>query len=236
MQIDINADLGEGAPHDAAILPHITSASIACGRHAGDADTMRRTIEAAAAAGVAVGAHPGFADRAHFGRRELPITPDEAYTMVTMQVCEFRDAAAALRVPMVHVKPHGALYTMAARGRDLANAIARAVRDTDPELALMGLAGSALVAAGIAHGLRTLAEAFPDRGYAPDGTLLPRSSAGAIVSDPATAATRAVEMAQRGGIDTLCIHGDAHGAPEIARAVRDALEAAGFAVTAGAAR
>ena len=230
--IDLNADLGEGAPNDLEILRHITSANIACGYHAGDAATMRRTIEAARDAGVAVGAHPGFEDRAHFGRREIAVTPDEVYTLVAQQVRELDAAARGIGIRPAHVKPHGALYNMAAREHALADAIARAVRDIDSDLALYGLAGSALVASGSAHGLPTLAEGFPDRGYAPDGKLLPRGAVGAIVSDPDTAAANAVELARRGDIETLCIHGDAPGAAVIAAAVRHALEAAGFRIAA----
>lgn len=230
--IDINADLGEGAPNDRAILRHVTSANISCGYHAGDAATMREAIDAARVAGVAVGAHPGFDDREHFGRREIALATDEVYALITQQVREFITAAHTMGVRVAHVKPHGALYNMAARDRALADAIARAVRDIDASLMLVGLARSELVAAGRAHRLHTLAEGFPDRGQAPDGMLLPRGSEGALVSDPDVAAARAVEMARRGDIDTLCIHGDAPHAPDIARGVREALERAGFTVIA----
>lgn len=230
--IDLNADLGEGAPEDREILRSITSANVSCGHHAGDAGTTRLTIEAARDAGVAVGAHPGFADRAHFGRRELAFTPEAAYDLVAAQLHEFMIMADAVGVRTAHVKPHGALYNMASRDRALADAVARAVLDTDPQLMLTALAGSQLVAAGVANGLLTVAEGFPDRGYAPDGSLLPRGAPGAVVTDPAIAAARAVELAERGTVGTLCIHGDAPGAAAIARAVCTSLERAGFSVAA----
>lgn len=236
MNVDLNADLGEGAASDNDILAHITSANIACGFHAGDATLMRRTVAAALEHGVAVGAHPGLPDRAGFGRNPIPITPEEVHDIILYQVGALMAVAGAQGARVAHVKPHGALYNMAAADPQLADAVARAVRDVDGSLTLFGLAGSALIAAGEAHGLRTLAEGFPDRGYAADGSLLPRTHSRAMVHDPAEVAMHAVALVRAGGIETLCIHGDAPRAAEVARAVRAALEADGISVSQGGGR
>lgn len=249
IRVDLNSDVGEsfgpwalGA--DAAVLRHVTSASVACGLHAGDPGVMRATVATALAAGVSIGAHPGLPDLAGFGRRAMSITPQEAYDLTVYQLGALMGVASAQGARVRHVKPHGALYNMAAADRALAEAIARAVSDVEPSLVLFGLAGSALIVAGEAVGLATLAEAFPDRGYAADGSLLPRSHPAAIVHDPDTAAKRAVQMVTEGRIgsadgalvpiaaETLCIHGDAPGAASIAAAVRSALEHAGVDVSA----
>ena len=233
--IDLNSDIGEsfGAwtlGRDAEVLPFITSANIACGFHAGDPSVMRQTVAAATGHRVAIGAHPGLPDLAGFGRREMQVSAGEVYDMVVYQVGALMAVAAAQGARVAHVKPHGALYNMAAAREPLAVAIARAVHDVDPALALFALAGSALVAAGEDRGLRTLAEGFPDRGYASDGSLLPRAHPGALVHDPASAAANALRLVEQGGIDTLCIHGDGPRAPEIAKAIREALDAAGVRV------
>lgn len=239
MHIDLNADVGEAfgpwtlAPDD-ALLAQVSSANVACGFHAGDPATMRRTVVLAARHGVAIGAHPGLPDLAGFGRRAMAITPEEAYDIVVYQVGALIGVARAQGATVSHVKPHGALYNMAAGDAALADAIARAVRDLDPSLVLFGLAGSASIAAGERHGLRTLAEGFPERGYAADGTLLPRSHPDAIVHDPAVVADRAVSMAREGRFATLCIHGDHPSAVAVASAVRGALERAFIRVAAPA--
>ena len=235
MRVDVNADLGEGAPFDDALLALVSSANVACGVHAGDPALMRRTAEAAARAGVAVGAHPGMAD----GRRERPLTPEEAYALTREQTRALRDVAA-----LRHVKPHGALYNMAARDAALADAIARAVRDVDPALALFALAGSELAAAGRRAGLAVAEEGFVDRGYLRDGRLVPRGQRGDLLHDPALAARRALRMVAEGRVeavdgplvplkvDTLCVHGDTAEALEMARALRAALAAGGVEVKA----
>jgi 5-oxoprolinase (ATP-hydrolysing) subunit A len=235
--IDLNSDLGESfgvwtMGRDTDVLPYITSASVACGFHAGDPAVMRRTVAAAVSHRVAIGAHPGLPDVAGFGRREMRISAQEAYDLTVYQVGALMAVAASQGARVAHVKPHGALYNMAAADERLADAIARAVHDVDASLALFGLAGSALIAAGENRGLLTLSEGFPDRGYADDGSLLPRAHPGALVNDPAEAAERAVRMAEKGGIDTLCIHGDGPRAPEIAKAIREALDTAGVSVAA----
>jgi len=249
MRVDVNCDSGEsfGAwrlGQDEALLAHMTSASVACGFHAGDPSVMRRTVRLARHHGVAVGAHPGLPDLVGFGRRAMEITPEEAYDLVVYQVGALAAVAHTEAVPLRHVKPHGALYNMAARQPALADAIARAVRDVDARLTLFGLAGSCLTAAGRAHGLHTVDEVFPERGYAADGALLPRSHPEATIHDPTVAADRAVRMVRDGCVrsadgtevalvaGTLCIHGDAPNAVAIAQAIRAALDANGITVAA----
>jgi UPF0271 protein len=245
MRVDLNADLGEcqgGCGPDAAMMPAITSANIACGFHAGDAATMRATVALARDHKVAIGAHPSLADREGFGRRELPVTEREVENLVAYQVGALAGIAAAEGARVGHVKPHGALYNMAARDRALADAIARAVLAIDPSLVLFGLSGSHLVAAGRDAGLRTASEAFADRAYQNDGTLAPRATAGAVIGDPHVVATRAVSMVRTRAVraidgttipldvDTICLHGDTPGAAMLALAVRRALEQAAIDV------
>ena len=236
MQIDLNCDLGEsfGAyalGNDAAIMPFITSANIACGFHAGDPSVMQETVRLAKRHGVAIGAHPGWPDLQGFGRREMNISPAEAEALVLYQIGALAAFVRAEGAELVHVKPHGALYNQAARDPALAEAVARAVKRFSVDLLLVGLAGSGLVEAGRASGLRVAGEAFPDRGYNPDGTLMSRHLPGAVLETPAEIAANAVRLAregiQFGGRviipDTLCLHGDHPGAPENARQVREAL-------------
>ena len=247
--IDLNCDMGEsfgayriGADDD--VLPHITSANIACGLHGGDPGVMRRTVVAARAHGVAVGAHPGLPDLAGFGRRAMDVTAEEVYDLVVYQIGALLGVAAAAGAALHHVKAHGALYNMAAAQPALAEAIARAVRDVDRGLILFGLAGSHLVDAGAAAGLTTASEVFADRNYLRDGSLVPRRRADALITDADEAVGRAVRMVREGrvravdgadvplGADTICIHGDGPHAAEFARRLRAALEAAGVAVRA----
>jgi len=234
-RIDLNCDLGEGAGHDEEILPLVTSASIACGAHAGDADTMRATAALARACGVAVGAHPGYADRANFGRIELALPPREIGELVRTQIAALQAAAPG---PLRHVKPHGALYNLAARDRAVADAIAAAVRAADASLVLFGLAGGELVRAGRAHGLRVAAEVFADRTYRPDGSLTPRAQPGATIEDEAAAVAQVLRMVREGVVratdgsdvpvaaDTVCLHGDGPHAVAFARCLRRELAAA----------
>ena len=247
-RIDLNADVGEGAGQDAAIMPFITSANIACGAHAGDAHTMRETLQLAALHHVAVGAHPGYPDPEHFGRRRLGMTPGEIHETVSAQIGLLRAAADELGLRLAHVKPHGALYNDAAVDAHIARAVARAVHDADAHLLLFGPARSALLAEAERVGIATVAEAFADRGYDAHGSLVPRERPGAIVSDPDEAAARAVRLVTEGlirtseGVDiavvagTLCVHGDGACAAGIARSVREALEATGVRVAAPASR
>jgi len=244
ISIDLNCDMGEsfgpwrmGA--DAAVMPHITSANVACGAHAGDPVVMRNTVRLARAAGVAIGAHPGFADLQGFGRREITVDPVELEAFLIAQIGALAAIASAEGATLQHVKPHGALYNMAARDRRLADAIARAVAVFDPSPILFGLPNSALIDAGRAAGLRVAAEGFADRAYEPDGSLTPRSRAGAVIDDPDAVVARAVRMVREGvvltpagdqvalRVDTICVHGDTPGAPELARRIREALRANG---------
>ena len=247
--VDLNCDMGEsfgawrlGA--DAAVMPSITSANIACGFHAGDPGVMRDTVRLAVEAGVAVGAHPGFPDLAGFGRREMQVSAREIEDMLLYQIGALAGFAHAAGVGLQHVKPHGALYNMAVRDRRLSDAIARAVAAFDSSLVLFGLAGSVMLDAGREAGLRVAAEGFADRSYEPDGSLTPRSRAGAVLDDPAAVASRAVRMIRDGivvasdgrdvpiRVDTICVHGDTPGADVSARELRRSLTDAGIAVRA----
>ena len=245
LTLDLNSDLGEsfGAwqmGDDAALMDLITSANLACGLHAGDPLGMARTLRLAKRAGVAVGAHPGYADLQGFGRRELHLSPEEVEALVLYQVGALAGLARAEALTLGHVKPHGALYNQAARDPALAAAIARAVAAFDRTLILVGLAGSALLSAGAAAGLRVAAEGFPDRAYNPDGTLRARGLTGAVLAAPAEVAAQAVQLAVEGirigdrrlRVDTLCLHGDHPAAVANARAVRAALTKHGIKVRA----
>jgi len=239
-ELDFNCDLGEGCGDDAAIIPLISSASIACGGHAGDADTMRATVALCLQHGVAIGAHPSLPDREHFGRRDLPVTPTETRAFVSRQIEALATIASDQGTRLRHVKPHGALYNMSVRRDDIADAIAQATASFDTALVLVGLPGSALLSAGSRAGLRTAAEAFADRSYESDGSLTPRQVAGAVLSTPAQVAERVVRMVRDGEVaardgsvlslraDTICVHGDTPAAARLAAAVRTALEAAGI--------
>jgi UPF0271 protein len=248
MRIDINCDMGESygrwaLGEDAAVLPHVSSANIACGAHAGDPAVMRRTLQLATQHGVACGAHPGFADLAGFGRREIPTTEAEVRDVVLWQLGALEAIARSEGVRLRHVKAHGALYNMAARDLRLADAIAQAVAEFDRRLIFFGLAGSGMLDVARRHGLTVAAEGFADRSYEPDGSLTPRSVQGSVIHNVDEVVARALTMAREsriatraGGdiplhIDTLCVHGDTPGAASLARALREALEAAGVQVT-----
>ncbi len=242
--IDLNCDLGEGAGADGELLPLVSSANIACGAHAGDDATMRATVAGALRHGVAVGAHPGFEDREHFGRRERPVAPDEVARLVASQVRRLRAIAAPLGAELRHVKLHGALYNQASRDRGLAEAVVAAVAAEVPRLRLYALAGSALEAAARERGLPVAAEAFADRTYQRDGSLTPRSRADALVADEDAAVAQVLRLVREGRVratdgadvavraDTVCLHGDGTHAVAFARRLRAALAAAGIAVRA----
>lgn len=231
MTIDLNADMGEGAGADEALLGVVTSANVACGAHAGDPSLMRRTVRAARAAGVAVGAHPGFPDREHFGRRALSMTPQAIEDSVLYQIAALAGIAAAEGAALTHVKPHGALYNMAAKDQAMADAIAGAIAVFDPSLVMVGLPASALERAAEKAGLAFAAEGFADRAYEADGSLVARTKPGALITDPAAAAAGALRLARAGHVRTICIHSDTPGAEAIAAAVRRALDEAGAVVT-----
>lgn len=236
-RVDLNADLGEGAGHDEELLALVSSASIATGFHAGDAETMRDAISAARDQGVAVGAHPSLFDRENFGRKELPVTPSDIFDAVTYQLGIFQAIAEAASIRPHHVKPHGALYNMAAKDSALADAVARAIQAVDRSLILFAPGESALARAGQHRGLTIAREVFADRNYLPDGSLVPRSHPDAMLHDPDEAAARFVRMLNEnvvraiGGVDipivaeTVCVHGDNPEAVAFVRTLCERLEA-----------
>ena len=249
MRIDLNADVGESfgvysSGHDAGLMRSITSANVAAGFHAGDPSVLRETVRLAKANGVAVGAHPGFPDLVGFGRRELRVTPQEAEDLVLYQVAAVAGVAAAEGLRLQHVKPHGALYTMAARDARLAEAVARAVASVDRALVLFAPPESELLKAGRGAGLRVACEAFADRAYEPDGALASRRKPGAVLQDGPVVVARAVRMiaehvvvAVGGAVvpirpDTLCVHSDTPGSDALAASLRAGLAAGGIAVKA----
>ena len=234
--VDLNADLGEGAGHDDELLALVTSANIACGFHAGDAETMRRSIETARDRKVAVGAHPSLFDRENFGRKELSVRSDEIFDAVVYQLGIFQAIADAAGVCPNHVKPHGALYNMAVRDRELADAIGRAIAKIDTKLILFAPQHSALARGGTANGLQIAREVFADRNYLGDGSLVPRTRSDALLHDPKEAAARVVRMLRDGRVksvdgadvdvraETVCVHGDTPGAVDFARVLKSRLE------------
>ncbi|MCA1828022.1 MAG: LamB/YcsF family protein [Myxococcales bacterium] len=229
MKIDLNADLGEGMD-DAAILPFLTSANVACGMHAGDPSAMDRTVELALKQGVRIGAHPGYADKANFGRTDQELSEPGLRALLLYQLGAIDAIVRARGGVLRHVKAHGALYNRAAKDRELARVIAETVRDFGRDLVLVGLAGSVQIDAARAAGLKAAGEAFADRRYLADGSLMPRSRPGAVLHDPAEAAAQALRIVREGRAQTLCMHGDTPGASAIAAAVRAALESAGVAI------
>ena len=248
-RIDLNCDMGEsfGAYRigaDDEVFPFITSANVACGFHGGDPSVMRTTLHRARHHGVAIGAHPGFPDLIGFGRRNMDASAQEVYDLVVYQVGALLGFARAAKMPMQHVKAHGALYNMAALNADMAAAIARAVRDVDRQMVLFGLPGSFLISEGESAGLTTACEAFADRNYMSDGTLVSRKRPDAHVHDTNEAVTRAVRMVNEGVVrsidgqevklraDTICIHGDGAHAAAFAEALNAAFVREGINVAA----
>ncbi|MFF0826632.1 LamB/YcsF family protein [Brevibacillus sp. NPDC003359] len=251
--VDLNCDMGEsfGAyrfGNDQAILRYVSSANVACGFHAGDPGTMRKTVKMAMEAGVAIGAHPGFADLVGFGRRNMEISPEEAYDLVVYQIGALQAFVRAEGGIMHHVKPHGALYNMAATKPALAESIALAIYKVNPELVLYGLAGSELTRAGEKIGLATAHEVFADRTYQQDGTLTSRSQPNAIITDQQQSLQQVIRMVREGLVltqqgvdipiqaDSICIHGDGVHALEFAQSIRTALLEAGITIAARFAR
>jgi UPF0271 protein len=245
--IDMNSDLGErfGAwkmGGDAAVISSVSSANVACGYHAGDPTIMRRTVELCAGRGVAVGAHVSYPDLIGFGRRNMACSPREVYDYCLYQIGALWAFCRARGVTLQHVKPHGALYNQAAKDRKLADAVAEAVRDAGDGLILMGLAGSEFAPAAKEAGVKFASEAFADRAYMKDGSLMPRSMEGSVIHDAELAAKRVVQMVTKGTVtsadgteinfkpDTICLHGDTKEAVDMAAAVRNALESAGVEI------
>ena len=245
--IDLNCDLGESYGQwtlgdDAAILPLVTSANVACGFHAGSPDVIFSTLRAAAASGVAVGAHVAYPDLAGFGRRNMDLSRDELFADVIYQIGALQGLAAAAGTRVRYVKPHGALYNTIANDERQARAVIEAIGAVDPGLPLVGLAGSRILTLARSAGLQTVAEAFADRAYHRDGTLVSRRTPGAVLHDPQQVAQRTLRMLRDGGVtsiegeftpveaDSLCVHGDSPGAIDMARRIRECLEESGITV------
>ncbi len=245
--IDLNSDLGEGfgawtMGDDTAMLDVVSSANIACGFHAGDPTIMLATTRAAASRGVAVGAHVAYRDLAGFGRRPVQVTPDELHADVVHQLGAMAATARVAGTTVTYVKPHGALYNTACADPVQADAVTRAVADVDPSLAVLALPGSELLRAAERHGLRTVTESFADRAYEPDGSLVSRSKAGAVLHDPDVVAARVLRMVTDGvatavdgsdipvRADSVCVHGDSPDAVAMARAIRALLTARGITI------
>jgi UPF0271 protein len=244
LDVDLNADLGEGSGHDDELFKLITSANIATGFHAGDAGTMRVAVSAALAHGVSIGAHPSLFDRQNFGRKEMEVTPEEVFDAVVYQLGVFQAIAERAGTRANHVKPHGALYNMATRDDKLADAVARATKAVDSTLILFAPDRSALARAGESCGLQIAREVFADRNYLANGTLVPRSRPDALLHDPEEVSMRVVRMLREGKVlsvdevdvdlrvETICLHGDTEGAVQFARALRARLEKEGVQIRA----
>jgi UPF0271 protein len=246
MQIDLNADLGEGCDNDEALLGLVSSANIACGWHAGDARTMQQCVRWAIANGVAIGAHPSFPDRENFGRSTMHLPPEEIVAGVLYQIGALAAIVKAEGGRLAHVKPHGALYNQAVKEPALAEAICEAVRRFDPSLRYFGLAGSGMIGAAERAGLRPVEEVFADRGYMPDGSLVPRSQPGALISDETQSLAQTLSLVRDHRVtaidgsvvavnaQTVCLHGDGPHALAFARRIRERLTAEGIAIVAAA--
>lgn len=244
MQIDLNADLGEGCGSDEALLALISSANVACGWHAGDASTMLQTVQWALAKGVAIGAHPSYPDRENFGRTEMQRDPRDIYADVLYQIGALAAIVKAQGGRLAHVKAHGALYNQAARNRAQAQAIVDAVRDFDPQLVFFGLAGSVMIEAAREAGLTVKEEVFADRGYNSDGSLVRRGTPGALLDDDEAVLAQTLSMVREHKVraidgkwipiqaDTVCLHGDGPHALAFAQRIRDRLREEGIAVRA----
>jgi len=244
MQIDLNADLGEGAGSDEALLALVSSANIACGWHAGDAKTMRQCVRWAMANGVAIGAHPSFPDRENFGRSTMHLPPDEIVANMLYQIGALAAIVKAEGGTLAHVKPHGQLYNQAVKEPELAAALCEAVRAFDPTLRFFGLAGSGMIDAARRAGLQPVEEVFADRGYMPDGSLVPRSQPGALIEDEEQSLAQTLSLVREHRVraidgssvavnaQSVCLHGDGAHALAFARRIRQRLADEGIAVRA----
>lgn len=242
--IDLSSDVGEGSGADGLLIPLLTSVNIACGAHAGDVETMRATVAQALACGVAIGAHPGYRDRANFGRVSRDVPPEDLRRDIAAQIETLGEVARTAGADITYVKAHGALYNQAESDARVAATIVRALQDVDASLVLVASPGSAMARVATGAGVRVVREGFVDRTYECDGTLRSRRLPDAVITDPVRAAAQARLFAERGcvrtwdgalltmTVDTLCVHGDTPGAPAIAAAVRDALAQAGIALRA----
>ncbi len=247
MMVDLNCDMGESFGNyvcgmDAEVVPHISSANIACGFHASDPLVMEKTVALCRDKGVCLGAHPGFPDLVGFGRRQMQVSTDELRTMIIYQVGALQAFCTAAGVKLQHVKPHGAMYNMAGKDEKMAAAICEGIYEVDPSLILLGLAGSKLLQAAEKIGLRTAREVFADRGYEEDGSLVPRGKPGAMIEDEEEAIARVISMVQAHKVktvtgkeigitaDSICLHGDSPKAVLFAEKISAALEKAGIAI------
>jgi UPF0271 protein len=244
LTIDLNADLGEGLSTDAELIPLISSANIACGFHAGDRDTMLRTMELCLRHNVAIGAHPSFPDRENFGRKEMILRPDELVNILLDQLRLFDDVCKEVGADFHHVKPHGALYNMSAHNANLARIIAEMIYAFNPGMKLFGLSGSHSIAEGVMAGLTTVAEVFADRTYAPDGSLTPRSLPNALIEDEASAIEQALMLVKEQKVvatngstldvlcESICLHGDGPHAVSFARLIHQTFSEHGIIIRA----
>ncbi len=242
MMIDLNCDMGEGMPNDAAIMPYISSANIACGYHAGDETTIRKTIDLCLRHNVAIGAHPGFDDKPNFGRVPFQLSQDEYYQLVYRQLEIIQSICKEKQASLRHVKPHGALYNMAANDQTLSRVLAKAVYDFNPRLIFYGLGGSVMIQEAKAIGLATANEVFADRTYQADGTLTPRSHPSALIQNVTQAEAQVLQMITQKSVttisgesipiqtETICIHGDGEHAVIFAQAIHQLLTENGFAI------
>ena len=241
-QIDLNCDMGEGMDNDAKLMPFISSANIACGYHAGSDSIMRATVALAKQSGVSIGAHPGFADKENFGRTEMQLSETELYQLIWDQLALMQTITQEASVAMHHVKPHGALYNMAARDAVMARIICQAVKDFDAHLILYGLSGSYLISEAEALGLKTASEVFADRTYQDNGSLTPRSQPSAMIHDQASSLAQVLQMIQKQTVvsvtgktiplsaETICIHGDGPNALSFAQEINAALHTASIKI------
>ncbi|MEP7372745.1 MAG: 5-oxoprolinase subunit PxpA [Chitinophagaceae bacterium] len=235
-KIDLNSDIGEGIGNDALIIPYISSASIACGFHAGDVNTMYETIALAIKHDVSIGTHVSYLDKNNFGRTEMNLPEEDVYELVEQQLIILKEIADLFDIKLAHVKPHGALYNQSAKDAALAKTIARAVKDFDQDLMLYGLSGSHSIKEAERLGLKTSSEVFADRSYEADGSLTPRSEPGALIEDASKAVKQVLQMVNEGTVttvsgktipiiaQTICIHGDGIHAVEFAKAIHDAIQ------------
>lgn len=241
-RIDLNCDMGEGMAYDGEIMPCISSANIACGYHAGSPEIMQRTVETAVLYGVAIGAHPGFEDKVNFGRTEMEMPSTQLYDLVARQIGLLQAVCLAAGTRLYHVKPHGALYNMAARDMSMSRTIAAAVKEADKGLVLFGLSGSCLIDAAEEAGLRTASEVFADRTYQPDGSLTSRKLPGAMIENEDMAIAQVLGMIRQGTVlslsgevvpiraETVCIHGDGAHAVDFAQRIRQTLKNNGIEI------
>ncbi len=238
--IDINCDMGEGMGNEEALMPFISSANIACGYHAGDTNSILHTLELCKQFNVAPGAHPSFLDRANFGRREMELPVTELYELIIQQLLIMQEMADMAEVTLRHVKPHGALYNMSAREPLVAQVIAKAVKNFNSKLWLVGLSGSCSIEQAIETGLNTISEVYADRTYQDDGTLTPRGTAAAMITDASVAAAQVLEMVKEGTVTTvsgskipivaesICLHGDGPHVLEFATTIHRTLKEKGI--------